>query len=72
MTITEEKEEEEDVGVPASQKSLPAPHQSFHGFDQLGRVIADTVFEYDFDVLNIFNLLRRRSQYLQSSATDRL
>src|SRR5437016_11688060 len=38
---------------------LTAPYDSPDRFDQLGSVIADSVFEDDLDIFNIFNFVGR-------------
>jgi hypothetical protein len=39
--------------------ALPAAHDAPHRFDQLGRIVADAVFENRLHVFDVFDLLRR-------------
>src|ERR1039458_1201401 len=48
--------------MPSSSSSgtgLSAPNHAAHRFDQLGGIVADTVFEHGLNVLDVFDLLRR-------------
>src|SRR6202158_6231190 len=49
------------ISIDANSSGRPssAPHHAAHRFDQLGRVVADPVFEHGFNVFNISDLLRR-------------